>query len=223
MKIVIYGNGAMAKVLFSYARDSFAVAGFTVDGACIAAGVDTFCGLPLVAFDKLVGEFPPQTHKMIVAVGFSEMNELRVRKYNEARDRGYNFESYIHRSVIRHIDVEIGENTVILDQVSIHPGSRIGKNTFISSNVNIGHDCIVGSGNWINAGVALAGGVETGENCFFGVNSSVSQGVRVGAGNFIGANAFIAYSTGADEVYLSEPGKLLPRMKSKAFLKFSRI
>jgi sugar O-acyltransferase (sialic acid O-acetyltransferase NeuD family) len=222
VKTIIYGNGAIARLLFSYARRSMDIAGFTVDDACIADNAQSFLGLPLVPFSRVEKQFDPGSYTMIIAVGFIEMNALRIRKYFEAAQKGYRFASYVHESVLVHDDVVIEENCVILDHVSIHPGCRIGRGTFVSSNVNIGHDCSVGDGNWINSGVAIAGGCEIGEGCFFGVNSSTGHGLHIGANNFIAANTLLNKSTQADEVYLSEPGQLF-KLKSKAFLKFSRI
>jgi sugar O-acyltransferase (sialic acid O-acetyltransferase NeuD family) len=221
-KIVIYGNGAMARVLHSYARRGMDVCGFTVDDACIAEEAAAFCDVPLVPFSRVQESFDPTAHRMIVAVGFAEMNELRERKSDEARRKGYSFASYVHESCCRHDGVAIGENCVILEHVSIHPGSSVGDGTFICGNVNIGHDCTIGPYNWINAGVSIAGGCRVGPGGFFGVNASVGQGVALGARNFIAANTLVTKTTGDDEVYLSAPGQLF-RLKSKAFLKFSRM
>lgn len=222
MKTIIYGNGAIARLLYSYARCSMDIAGFTVDDVCITDNAKSFLGLPLVPFSQAETQFTPESHNMIIAVGFVEMNALRIRKYREARQKGYQFVSYVHESVLMHDNVVIEENCVILDHVSIHPGCRIGHSTFVSSNINIGHDCIVGEANWINSGVSIAGGCNIGEGCFFGVNSSTGHGLHIGERNFIAANTFVNKSTEADQVYLSEPG-LLFKLKSKAFLKFSRI
>jgi sugar O-acyltransferase (sialic acid O-acetyltransferase NeuD family) len=222
MKIVIYGNGAMARILFSYARHSMDICGFTVDDICIKEKVNTFCGQPLVPFNAVENTFDPKEYKIIIAIGFIDMNELRDKKYLEAKEKGYSFANYIHPSVFMHDDVFIGKNCIMLDHVSIHPGCRIGNSTFISSNVNIGHDCIIGPSNWINSGVMIAGGCEIGQGCFFGVNSSVGQGVQVGARNFIAANTLVNKNTKDNEVYISEPGQLF-RLNSKSFLKFSRV
>jgi sugar O-acyltransferase (sialic acid O-acetyltransferase NeuD family) len=222
MRTIIYGNGAMAKVLFSYARRSMDIAGFTVDDHCIADGSGDYLGLPLVPFSRVEMRFPPTSHNVIVAVGFVEMNELRVRKSLEVRQKSYSLTSYVHESVCLHDDVALEENCTILDHVSIHPGCRIGQGTFISSNVNIGHDCTVGAYSWINSGVAIAGGCDIGTGCFFGVNSSAAQSLRIGARNFIAANTLLNKNTEDDQVFLSEPG-LLFRLKSKAFLGFSRM
>lgn len=222
MKTVIFGNGAIAKLLFSYARHSMDIAGFTVDDACIADNADSYLKLPLVPFTQVEKRFAPASHNMIIAVGFIDMNALRANRYTEARKKGFSFTRFVHPSVFMHDDVVIEENCVILDHASIHPGCRIGKGTFISSNVNIGHDCLVGESSWINSGVAIAGGCEIGEGCFFGVNSSAGHGLHIGARNFIAANTLINRDTEDDQVYLSEPGQLF-RLKSKSFLRFSRI
>jgi len=220
MTTVIYGNGAMARVLFSYARHSLQIAGFTVDDAFCAA--DRFCGLPLVPFSNVEASFDPAHYDMIMAVGFIDMNLLRERKFQEAVSRGYRFASYIHSSVIIHDDVTICDNTIILDHVSIHPGCRIGRSTFISSNVNIGHDCEIGDGNWINSGVAIAGGCRIGRCSVFGVNASVAHAIHVGERNFIAANTLINRPTKDDEVHLSHAGTLF-RLRSQQFLSFSRM
>ncbi|MDY7537137.1 acetyltransferase [Undibacterium sp. RTI2.1] len=222
MKTIIYGNGAIAKLVFSYARHSMNIAGFTVDDICIADNTDSFLGLPLVPFTRVEEQFAPDHYNMIMAMGFVDMNALREKKYLEAIHKGYVFTSFIHASVTKHDDVIIEDNCVILDHVSIHPGCRIKQGTFISSNVNIGHDCNVDEFNWINSGVAIAGGCRIGQACFFGVNSSVGHGVHIGARNFIAANTLINKSTENDQVYLSEAGQLL-KLKSQSFLKFSQL
>lgn len=220
MSVVIYGNGAMAKVLYSYAKETLDIRGFTVDRHCVADGADTFCQLPLLPFDQVTSAFPPDQHTMIVMVGFTEMNKLRQRKCEEAKALGYRLASYVHESVLRHDDVSIGENVVVLDHVSLHPGTTLGEGVFISSNVNIGHDCTIGAYNWINSGVAIAGRCTLGPGSFWGVNACAGDGITVGAHNFIGANTLIAQSTADEAVYLSEPGMKF-RLKSSAFLKFA--
>ena len=220
MKIVIYGNGAMARVLYSYARHCMDVAGFTVDRSCISDDTGTFCDLPLVPFDRVREMFDPDVWKMIVAVGYIEMNELRERKCAEARRKGYSFASFVHESMFIHDGVVIEDNCIILDHVTIHPGCSVGRGTFISSHVSIGHDCDIGSSNWINSGVSIAGGCRIGSGCFWGVNASAGHGVRVGTRNFIAANTLVNKNTKDNEVYLSEAGQRF-RLNSKSFLKFS--
>lgn len=211
----------MARVLYSYAKNDMQIVGFTVDACCIPDGTSTYCGLPLVPFDVVGQHFPGDSFDLIIAMGFIGMNELRAKKYQEAKAKGYQFQSYIHPSVMKHDGVTIGENSIILDHVSIHPGTQIGIGTFISSNVNIGHDCTIGEHSYITSGVAIAGGCTLGARSFMGVNASMAHGVVTGRRNFIAANTLINRDTQDDEVFVSAPGQLF-RLKSKAFLSFSR-
>ncbi|MDI6774083.1 MAG: acetyltransferase [Verrucomicrobiota bacterium] len=212
----------MARVVYSYARHTMEVRGFTVDDSRIAEGASTFCGLPLVPFSTVQETFTPSENRMLIAMGFVDMNELREKKCMEAYGKGYSFARFVHESVCAHDDVVIEDNCIILEHSSIHPGSQIGQGTFVCGNVNIGHDCTIGPWNWINAGVSIAGGCQVGPGCFFGVNSCLGQGVRLGARNFLAANTLVNRNTRDNEVYLSEPGQPF-RLDSKSFLKFGRL
>jgi len=187
-RTVLFGNSAMVRVLYSYARRCMHIAGFTVVDASLGNGETRFLRLPLVSFSRDRDVFEPSRHAMIIAIGYLEMNAPRHRKSLQVKELGYPLSSYVHDSVMLYDDVVIEENRIILDHVSIHPGSRIGQGTFMSGNVNIGHDCQIGAFNWINAGVTIAGGCQVGDGCFFGVNASTSHGLRVGHRTFIGAH-----------------------------------
>ena len=219
MKTIIYGNGAMARVLASYLKSKSDLVGFTVEDRFLQVGEVFFNGLPIVPFSQVERTFTPTVHRILIVVGFSEMNDVRKRVAEEAKKKGYELGSFIHESVIIHDDVKIGENTIILDQVAIHPGSTIGDNTFIASNVSIGHDCHICANNWINSGVSMGGYCKVGEGSFFGVNATLSDAVSIGKKCFIGANTLINKDTGDETVYISEAGQLFP-MKSSRFLKF---
>lgn len=222
MKTLIYGNGAMARVVYSYARHTHEIAGFTVDDACIAEGQTHWLGLPLLPFSQIEQHCPPAEYQMLIAMGFIDMNHLRLRKYEEAKAKGYRFTSYIHPAMMLHDGVQIGENSIVLDCVSVHAGCILGHSTFISSNVNLGHDCQLAPGNWINAGVSIAGGCVLKTGSFLGVNASLGHGVTLGAHNFIAANTLLTQSTEDDAVYLSEPGQRF-KLGSRAFLQFANV
>ncbi len=211
----------MAKTIYPYVRMSNDIVGFTVDDQCIKEGENRFCGLPMIPLSIAGKTFNPHEHSVITAVGFLEMNELRMSKYYQLKELGYKFSTYIHNSVDILDGVSVEENCIILNHVSIHPGTTIGAGTFISGNVNIGHDCNIGVGNWINAGVSIAGNTTINRMCFFGVNSSVGDNVTIGEKNFVSANTFVGKDTNDNEVYLSENGQRF-NMNSKSFLKFIR-
>ena len=219
-KTIIYGNGAMAKVLYDYMKSSFDIVAFCVDKICIKE--KTFCNLPLIDFENIENFFDIKKHNMINSVGFIDMNDLRKNKINEAKKKGYEIISYIDKTVKIRDNVFIDKGCIILDFVSIHPGAKIGEGTFISSNVNIGHDCIIGKYNWINSGVSIAGNTTIGDSCFLGVNSSIGNDVKIGNQNFIAANAHVSKNTLDNQTYLTQNAKLI-KLKSKNFIKFANI
>ncbi len=219
-KLVIYGNGAMASMLYYCMKDLYDIVGFCVDEICISNSMIE--SLPIVAFEDVDTIFPPNNHFMLIAVGFVQMNKIRKFKYNEAKAKGYSLVNYIHPSVSIYSNVELGDNVIILEFVSIHPGSKIGNNTFISSNVNIGHNCVIGDHCWINSGVSIAGGATIGNKCFLGINSSIGHKLKIAEKTFVGANVFINQNTNVEDTYLSAESTKF-RMKSEKFLKFMNV
>tara|TARA_R110001592_G_C13182011_1_gene751051 strand:+ start:4201 stop:4890 length:690 start_codon:yes stop_codon:yes gene_type:complete len=217
-KLIIYGNGHMAKMIYQFVKHDFDVVSFTVDESCIQGA--TLCNLPLIPFEEIEKQYSPESHCMLIAVGYVEMNAVREKKYQEAKNKGYSFENYIHPTVVRHDCLEFGENNIILDYASIHPYTKIGNGNFISSNTNIGHGCLIGHNNWVNAGVGLGGETRLGDRVFLGINVSVGHGLIIDDKTFVGANTQINRNTEKAGVYLSESGEK-HRMNSEVFLKFS--
>ena len=77
-KLVIFGTRQIAEVCaFYFEHDSaYQVVAFTVDGAFVDAA--QFRGRPIVAWEDLATEFPPDEHDMFVAVGYGKMNRIRA-------------------------------------------------------------------------------------------------------------------------------------------------
>jgi sugar O-acyltransferase (sialic acid O-acetyltransferase NeuD family) len=216
-KLIIYGNGQIARMLLHFARGKFDVVAFTVDrSVCQEAEIER---VPVVPFEDIAEHFSPNAHQMIIAVGYREMNALRARKYAEGRARGYCFTNYIHPSVVWHPNLITGENNVILDHVAIHPYTRLGNSNFVCSNTSIGHGCTIGDNCWINSGVSIGGETRIGDACFLGINAAIGDNIVMGERCYIGANTLISHPTQADEVYISAGGELFP-LRSHAFLQF---
>lgn len=217
--ILLYGIGAMARLTMSYISQSTQIAGVTVDDHLLTISDRAFHGVPLHPFSSIETICPPSAYRMLIAVGYHDMNQLRLQKTKEAKAKGYGFASYVHPSVHVHDGVKIGENTIILDHVAVHPGTTIGHSAFLSSNVSLGHDCHIGDGVLINSGASIAGGAKVGACSFLGVNASVTQGITLGASTFVGAGTLVNRDTEPESVHISSPSETV-RLRSRAFLKF---
>lgn len=89
--------------------------------------------------------------------------------------------------------LEIGEDCVLREMVSMNVGSRkgggvtrIGANGYFMANAHVGHDCAVGDGVTFANSVALGGHSVIGDGVTFGGLSAVQQWCRVGKGAMVG-------------------------------------
>lgn len=89
-------------------------------------------------------------------------------------------------------DLIIGENNVIREYVTIHPGTdlnsvtKVGSNCLLMVSVHIAHDCRVGDNVIMANNSTLAGHVVLGNNVIMGGLSAVHQFVRIGDGAIVG-------------------------------------
>lgn len=218
--LLIYGNGRIAKILFQYLKNNSNVAAFTVDHQVI--GDTAIENLPVIPFETVQDQYPTAAHKMIIAVGYAEMNKIRETKYIEAKEKGYEFINYIHPSVELHENVVIGENNVVLEHATLQPYSRLGNSNFIWSNAVVGHGSTVADNCWITSGAVVAGDAVISSNCFLGINATIGHNVNLGYENFVGANALISKSTNEKEAFASREAEKM-RLDSQRFLKFSGV
>ncbi len=83
--------------------------------------------------------------------------------------------------------VEIGDDTIVREHVSIHrgtvPGSttRIGQRCFLMAASHVAHNCTLGDDVKLANGALLAGYVSVGDKSFLGGAAAVHQFTRIGA------------------------------------------
>jgi hypothetical protein len=219
-KLVIYGNGTIAMMMKRYLSVSYEVDGFTVDNACITAS--ELDGIPVVDFASVETCYPPSEFCMIIAVGFVRMNAIRRERAVMAREKGYRLVNYVHPSVDISLAEIKGDNNILLEHASLHPGTVVESDNFISSNTNIGHGCRVGNGCWFNAGVSIGGETTIRDGCVFSINSGANNNLIVEEETFVGPGCFLARSSQPGDVFLTEhPGKY--RLASRSFLKLMNV
>ena len=84
-KIIIYGNGKIAKIIYHFFKKKFNVVGFTVDKKYIQE--NSIESLPLISFEEVHEKYNVNEYKMIIAVGYVQMNSVREKKYKEAKKK----------------------------------------------------------------------------------------------------------------------------------------
>src|SRR4051812_26072940 len=107
-RIVLFGTGGGADTAYRYfSRDtSHEIVAFTVDA--VHRKSETFRSLPLVDFERVQEIYPPNEYKMFVLLNFRNLSELRIRKYHEAKAKGYTLASYVASNIFRIEDIQVG-------------------------------------------------------------------------------------------------------------------
>lgn len=200
--LVIFGSGDIAELAhFYFSTDSeWEVAAFTVDAEYIEE--TTFCGLPVVAFEEVAKQFPPEDNDLFVALSYSKLNAVRKEKYLAAREMGYRLASFVspHATVLN--EGRIGENCFIFEDNTIQPFVTIGNNVTLWSGNHIGHHSTIRDHAFIASHVVVSGGVEIGEQCFIGVNATLRDHIKIGDRCVIGAGALLLADAEPEGVYL---------------------
>lgn len=200
--LVIFGSGDIAQLAHYYfSTDSnYEVVAFTVD----ANYIDDyeFCGLPVVAFEDVAKEYPPDTYFFFVALSYSKLNALRKEKFLAAKNMGYKLASFISSRATILNEGRFGENCFIFENNTIQPFVTIGNNVTLWSGNHIGHHSVIHDHTFISSHVVISGRVEIGEQCFVGVNVTLRDHIKIGDRCVVGAGALLLSDAAPEGVYI---------------------
>lgn len=200
--LVIFGSGDIAQLAhFYFSTDSeYEVVAFTVDSAYLTG--TTFCGLPVVAFEKVTQQYHPEEHACFIALSYSRLNAVRKEKYLAAKALGYRLANFISSRATVLNDGHIGDNCFIFEDNTIQPWVTIGNNVTLWSGNHIGHHSTIKDHCFIASHVVVSGGVEIGEQCFIGVNATLRDHIKIGEKCVIGAGALLLDDAEPEGVYI---------------------
>lgn len=203
-RVVIVGDGPIAEIAYEYfTHDSpYEVAGFAVEQE--HRRMSTLCNLRVATFEEVDAAFPPTSHRIFVAIGYGQLNQLRARLCAAAKSKGYELATYVSSRAFVWANVEIGENCFIFENNVVQPFVRLGDNITLWSGNHIGHHSTIGNNCFIASHVVISGFVDVGENCFVGVNATVADNVTIKRNCVIGAGALILRDTDEDRIYGSQ-------------------
>lgn len=216
--LVLYGTGRGAAVAHRFlTKDSpHKVVAFTVDSKFMTA--TTYRGLPVVAYEEVEKHFPPDSYRMLILLGYQQMNGLREQKYREAKEKGYTLESYVASDIFQAEPICVGENCFILDNQSISLDVKIGNNVVMWSSNHVGDMTVIDDHAWLTSHVTIAANAHIGERAFLGIGAAVSNKVVIGRASFVGANVLISSNVADESVYL-EGKSAVPNMTSGVFMR----
>lgn len=206
--VVIFGTGEFADVAHVYllAQSDHRIVAFTTEEKYISG--PKYRDLPVVPFERIEQELPPNQVSMFVATGPSKNNTLRERIYHAARQKSYTLISHVSPRAMVAPDATIGDNCFLFDGVIVEACSRIGNNTILWSGALVAHHTTVGNHCFLAPYSAVSGCCTIEDNVFLGINSTVRDHLRIGARTIVGAGAIIKKDTEPGSVYSAPPTTL---------------
>ncbi len=200
--IIIFGTAQLAELAHYYfTKDSpYDVKGFTLDDDYVRE--DIFLGLPVIPSSEVTKVCPPSNHKMFVAIGYSQMNQLRAAKFRAALEMGYELPGYISSRCTILTEKLIGRNCFILEDNTIQPFVEIGDNVVLWSGNHIGHHSVIEDHCFLTSHVVVSGNCHIGSHSFLGVNATLRNELTLGKATFVGMGVVMHKNTQEGEVYL---------------------
>lgn len=190
-KLIIFGDSAFAEIAYEYftCDSEYEVVAFTVSKEYLTK--TTLFNLPVVPFEDIEKEYKPDEYEMHIALVYNTLNRIRIKFYNEAKQKGYTLANYISSRAFVWRNVEIGDNCFVFEDNTIQPFVKIGSNNVFWSGNHIGHHSVIGSHNFISSHVVISGFCNIGDANFMGVNSTMGNNLSVGNDCLIGSSVHI--------------------------------
>ncbi len=217
MKYIIVGNSVYADMLCGYIceNDENDVVAYTVEKEYISSLIKN--GRKVVSYEEIEQYYSPKEVLLLMAVGYSEMNDIKERLFNLYKSKGYQFATYIHPSAIIATDIDMGEGNVFFEGTIVQRGVKLGDGNVLFAKTMIAHDCIIGSFNSFSS-ASLGGNVTIGNKCFVGMGAVIGENVNLDDQVFVGANAYVNTDLKKGRAALGIKAKIIDREISKRIL-----
>jgi len=206
-KLIIVGDSSFAEIAYEYfSHDSaYEVVSFCVEKSHLSK--TSLFNLPVISFETLTSIYPPENFDIFVAIPYAELNQLRSRLMNEAKNKGYTLASYISSKAFVWQNVKIGEHCFIFENNTIQPFVEIKKNVVLWSGNHVGHHSIIENNCFISSHVVISGHCHIKRNSFLGVNSTIANNVTIGEYNWLSPNVTIMRNTPDESLFKTNTTK----------------
>jgi sugar O-acyltransferase (sialic acid O-acetyltransferase NeuD family) len=184
-RLLIFGAGGHARVVYSIAQKSYKIVGF-VD--TVNKNTEELFGYRI--FHELSVFKEPFFDECIVAIGDNYCRHKIVNMILSV-NKTIKFATLIDPTANINENVNIGNGTVLMPSVTVNICSNIGDHCIINTNASIDHECEIGSFASISPGVVLGGKVKIGKFSVAGLGSNIIEKVSIGDNVLIGAGSLV--------------------------------
>ena len=204
--MLIFGCNDFAEMIYESIRrgcstHEYEVEGFVIDDAYYEAPL--YCGKPVYRYSELDSQFVREDIRILICVGYSNMNANRKEIFGRLTRDGWNIASYFDKMAIIRTD-NLGIGNIVCDGANIGIKSKIGNGNIFYPGALFAHHSTAGDFNFFAISSSVAGHVSVGNQCFFGNNSSTRDKITIADKNLIGAGCYLNHNVQVSgRVYVS--------------------
>jgi sugar O-acyltransferase (sialic acid O-acetyltransferase NeuD family) len=205
-KIIIFGTNQLAELAEYYINNdtNLEIVAFTVHKRF--KDIEFFKQKPVIEFEEIENKYPPSEYLLFAPMTGKNLNKIRESVYNEGKQKGYKFYSYLSSKATILTD-KIGENCFILEDNTIQPFVEIGNNCVLWSGNHIGHHSKIEDHVFITSHCVISGNCLIKSHSWLGVNCTLRNNLIIGNGSLIAMSASVVKNTDDFTVYLGVPAK----------------
>lgn len=202
-KVLVFGTTMFSAEIAEIMRaEGVEVDGFVVDRQY--KDCELFQNLSVFAFEDIEELIDINEVQLVLALGYSKMNEHRKAKYDYCKSKGYKVFTFVSQQA-QVFTNKIGEGSIILPGAYIGPFSQIGVCTVVRPGTVLAHHDLIGDFNWIADGCTFGGGVKMGNFGFIGLGTTVRNEISIADDTFIGAHSYVRKNTERNRAYYGVP------------------
>lgn len=209
-EIYILGAGPMAREVLGIYKDLDKVAkiGGFIEENCNRCTSEIH---NKKVMDAGIIETLPKETKFVAGIGSPQ----RDRWIKELEQKGFDFDTVTHPSLIKGNFVMIERGCVICPGVVLTCDIKIGAHSIVNIGSTINHDCEIGKFTTIGPSVNIAGNVRIGGRVCVGIGTTIIDKVSIGSGTFIGAGAVVTEDLPENVLAVGFPAKPVKKLSEK--------
>ena len=208
-KVGIFGMSVLTDMICRDVvdHDDFEIAAVTVDRAYMNR--DDCNGYPVVVFEEVENEYPPEEFDMLVV--YTNMDNMRLKEklFHRVKEKGYSLRNYISPKADCPSDLELGVNNIIMAHTYVGFKGKMGDNNFIRQKVYLGHEFNIGSHNTIGPGCRIGGHCNMEDCCYIGLGAVVNNKIKISKDTLVGSGAVVIRNTEECSVNVGNPSRVI--------------
>ena len=155
---------------------------------------DHHLGYAVIGTDDDLPELASTIKYALITLGQIKTPAHRIRLYQQAMERGFQFPTIIAPSAYVSRHATLGAGTIVMHGAIVNAGASVGKNCIINTRALLEHDATVADHCHISTGAILNGNTTIGSGSFIGSGSIVKEGTSLGQGCLVGMGLAVRHN-----------------------------